>query len=315
MTNASGRSSTSERRMGIVVIVNPVKVPDIDAFRALVDAGVRKIDPAGTAVEVRWAETTKADPGTSQARSAVEDGATLVIAVGGDGTVTACAAALAGTRVALGIIPTGTGNLLARNLQIPLHADLALDVALDGIDRRIDVLQSGDETYAVMAGIGLDAALIRDTDDGLKERIGWLTYIGGARRAILGTPRQNYSISFDNGTSIFKQRAVGVVVANVGGLTGGITLLTAARPDDGRFDVLILSPRRGFGHWASLLARVIARRLDDDARVHITQAQQVTITTDALAPTQFDGEHRGDTRELSVTVRPGALVVRCPAKA
>lgn len=314
MTDTPGRSSTPDGRVRIVVIVNSVKVPDLDALRALVDDGVRKLDPDGTAVEVRWTETTEADPGTGQARSAVDAGATLVLAVGGDGTVTACVGALAGTRVALGIVPTGTGNLLARNLDIPLQTDLAVEVALGGVDRRIDVLQSGDETSAVMAGIGLDAALIRDTDDGLKDRVGWLTYLGGARRAIVGTPRQKYSISFDNGASVIEQRAVGVVVANVGGLTGGITLLTDARPDDGRFDVLILSPHKRFGHWVSILAHVVARRLHDHARVRITQAKQVTITTDEPAPTQFDGEHRGDQRELSVAVRPGALVVRCPAK-
>lgn len=313
MTDASDHSETSDERVGIVVIVNPVKVPDADALRAHVEAKVRELDPDGGSVDVTWVETTPSDPGSSQARAAVDAGATLVIAVGGDGTVTACAGVLAGTRVALGIVPAGTGNLLARNLGIPLQLERAIDVALGGIDRRIDVLQSGDETYAVMAGMGLDAAMIRDTDDGLKERIGWLTYLGGARRAITGTPRQRYTISFDNGASVIEQRAVGVVVANVGGLTGGLTLLTDARPDDGRFDVLILSPHRRFGHWASLLAHVVLRRLHDDARVVITQATQVTITTHEAAPTQFDGEHRGDRRELSVAVRPGALIVRCPA--
>jgi diacylglycerol kinase (ATP) len=297
------------------VIFNPVKVPDVDALRELVDARVRELDPDGHTVDVSWVETTVADPGSGQARAAAEAGSTLVIAVGGDGTVTACAGALAGTEVALGIVPAGTGNLLARNLGIPLQFDGAIDVAIGGVDRRIDVLQSDDETYVVMAGMGLDAAMIRDTDDGLKERIGWLTYLGGAGRAIRGTPRQKYTVTLDNGASVIQQRGVGVVVANVGGLTGGLTLLTDARPDDGRFDVLILSPRKRFGHWASMLAHVVLRRLHDDARVQITQAKQVTITVDEAAPVEFDGEHRGDRRELSVTVRPGALIVRCPATA
>ena len=315
MTDTSGRSATAGERVRIVVIVNPVKVPDVDALRALVEARVRDLDPDSGVIEVTWAETTEADPGTRQARAAVDAGATLVIAAGGDGTVTACASALAWARVTLGIVPVGTGNLLARNLELPLQVERAVDVALGGIDRRIDVLESGDETHVVMAGMGLDAALIRDTDDGLKQRIGWLTYIGGARRAMLGTPRQKYTITFDNGASVIEQRAVGVVVANVGGLTGGLTLLTDARPDDGRFDVLILSPHRKVAHWASVLAHVVVRRLHDDARVRITQAEQVTIGTDVAAPTQFDGEHRGDRRELSVTARPAALLVRCPATA
>jgi diacylglycerol kinase (ATP) len=305
------RSATPDRRAGIVVIVNPVKVPDVTALRARVEDRVRDVDPDGNLVDVTWTETTEDDPGTGQARAAVEADATLVIAVGGDGTVTACAAALADTGVALGIVPAGTGNLLARNLALPLQIERAVDVAIGGVDRHIDVLQSGDETYVVAAGLGLDAALIRDTDENLKARIGWLTYIGGARRAILGTPRQKYTVTFDGGASVIEQRAVGVVVANVGGLTGGLTLLTDARPDDGRFDVLILSPHRRFGHWASLLVRVALRRLHDDARVHITQATEVMITTNEPAPVQFDGEHRGERRELSVKVRPGALVVRC----
>lgn len=315
MTDLSANPVTEVDHSFVVMIVNPVKVPDFEAFRATVEAGVREIDPAGLSVEVRWAETTPTDPGTGQVQAALDAGATMVVAVGGDGTVAACASALAGTDVALGIIPLGTGNLLARNLGIPLQAERAVEVVLGGVDQRIDVLQSGEETYAVMAGIGLDAALIRDTDDELKARIGWLTYLGGARRAILGTPRQKYRVSIDNGASVIEQKAVGVIVANVGGLTGGITLLTQARPDDGRFDVLILSPHKRLGHWVSMLAHVATRRLHDNARVRITQAEQVTITTDEPAPIQFDGEHRGDRRELSVVVRPGALVVRCPKKA
>lgn len=315
MTTTSESPVTTVHHSCIVMIVNPAKVSDLDGFRARVVAAVHDLDPDGNSVELRWTETTPAHTGTDQAREAVEAGASMVVAVGGDGTVAACARALAGTDVTLGIIPLGTGNLLARNLEIPLQLDRAIAVMLGGDDRPIDVLQSGDETYTVMAGIGLDAALIRDTDDTLKARIGWLTYLGGARRAILGTPRQTYRITFDNGASVIKQKAVGVIVANVGGLTGGITLLTDARPDDGRFDVLILSPHKRFGHWISMLAHVATRRLHDNARVRITQAEQVTITTDTPAPTQFDGEHRGDRRELSVAVRPGALVVRCPANA
>src|SRR5207249_439378 len=127
---------------------------------------------AATGLEVLWLETTRQDPGRGLARKAVADGADLVMVAGGDGTVMACVTALAGTDVPLAVLPGGTGNLLANNFEIPRELDGALEVALRGDRRRLDVGAVGDDRFVIMCGIGFDAAMLRDADSELKARIG-----------------------------------------------------------------------------------------------------------------------------------------------
>src|SRR5690606_34246184 len=137
--------------------------------------------------------TTVEDPGRGQAEQAVREGAQVVCSLGGDGTVRAVASGLVGTQTALGILPAGTGNLLARNLDLPVDSfDTAVRVALTGRNRRIDVgeLLVGDTDaqgepvgervshyFLILAGIGLDAAIVGDTSEDLKKRVGWPAYM------------------------------------------------------------------------------------------------------------------------------------------
>src|ERR1700744_2037965 len=116
------------------VVVNPTKLDDDEAFRKSVRQAMD--DPGGH--EPLWLETTREDPGRGQAESAVSAGVDLVLACGGDGTVTACAEGITGTGGPLAIIPMGTGNLLARNLGLPMGTDDALAVALGGVQAPID---------------------------------------------------------------------------------------------------------------------------------------------------------------------------------
>src|ERR1700691_4672925 len=122
--------------------------------------------------EPLWLETTPDDTGERLARMAVASGVDLVISSGGDGTVTACAAGVAGSGIPLGVLPSGTGNLLARNLGLPLQADAALAVALTGAERRLDVGVANGRTFVVMAGIGFDAAMLASVSEKLKMRAG-----------------------------------------------------------------------------------------------------------------------------------------------
>ena len=124
--------------------------------------------------EIELLETRSADAGDGATRQAVAAGAQLVFAVGGDGTVRACAQALADSKVPLAIVPRGTANLVATALGIPSSLGAALDVGFGQHERRIDLAIADGTTYAAMAGIGLDAAVVGATAAGLKGTAGWL---------------------------------------------------------------------------------------------------------------------------------------------
>ena len=220
-------------------MLNPAKIDDLAALKAAITERCGDEQPA-------WYETTEDDTGAGQAAAAVAAGARLVLVCGGDGTVAACAGALAGTGVAMAVVPVGTGNLLARNLGIPLELAEALEVAFGTAERVIDVLEAAEQRFVVMAGLGFDAALIRDTDDDLKERLGWLAYVGGLARALRRSPHARFTITIDDGLPVSTE-AIGVLVGNVGQLEAGITLMPDASPDDGQLDVLVLAPRTAEG--------------------------------------------------------------------
>ena len=138
------------------VVVNPTKLDDYEAFRKSVG---RAMDDHGWG-EPAWRETTPEDPGRGQAEAAVSAGVDLVIACGGDGTVTACAEGVAGTGVPLAVIPLGTGNLLARNVGVPMGLEEALEVALGGVQQSVDAGRVNGTLFVVMAGLGLDARML-----------------------------------------------------------------------------------------------------------------------------------------------------------
>src|SRR5690606_12427062 len=194
-----------------------------------------------------WLETTVDDPGYAMTRKALAENADLVIAAGGDGTVRAVSSELAGTGVPLGVVPVGTGNLLARNLGIPLVTATAIRVALGGGGVRIDVVRVfGDglptERFVVMAGLGLDAAVVGEATANLKARLGWPAYLVSLARN-LSFPAVRVDISVD-GRRPVRHLARMVVVGNVGTLHAGLPLLPDAKPDDGRLDVVVVAPRR-----------------------------------------------------------------------
>jgi YegS/Rv2252/BmrU family lipid kinase len=253
--------------------------------------------------------TEKAEAGVSAACGAALDGADLVVAVGGDGTVRGCAEGLAGTGVPLGIVAHGTANLLARTLRLPGHPKAALAAALGagGTDRVIDLAVADSEPFTAMAGMGLDAAVVAGTK--LKHQFGWFAYaMSGAMH--LALPPARVSISLD-GAQPFEREARSVVVGNTGLLPGGFSLLPDARIDDGMLDVGILAPHGPFG-WSRLATRVLTNSAHEDRMLERFQARRIEISTSSLLPREVDGELVMAGQSLTVTIRPSALTVRMP---
>jgi len=307
---ASPAAGTPVRKSRLAVVLNPIKVPDAKALRRLVNMAAEE---AGWDTPM-WFETSVDDAGRQMTHAALTAGADVVVAAGGDGTVRVVASELARTGVALGILPVGTGNLLARNLSLPLQMDTALDVVLSGQDRAIDLVRMGgddldDDHFAVMGGLGLDAAIMQGAPDELKKRVGWPAYfIAGLRH--FRDPAVKVEITVDDGPTV-RYRASTVVIGNVGTLTGGIPLLPDAAPDDGRLDVVVVAPRR-FVTWIRLLVRVMARRRRTDDRLDRRTGRTVTVRAEHPTPRQMDGDACGVGTEIRATVEPGVLLVRVP---
>jgi diacylglycerol kinase family enzyme len=253
--------------------------------------------------------TTREDAGTGPATQAVQDCADLVVAVGGDGTVRACAQALAGTDVRLGIVPAGSANLVARALRLPRGPGAALAVAFLGADRRIDVMSADGMVCAAMAGIGVDAAVVAATPGWLKRRAGWPAYAAASARQLLDELVE-FTIRLDDGPPLHR-RARSVVVGNTGQLPGGFPILPAAVPDDGQLDVAILAPASLAG-WVSIGYRAIIGSIKDDVLLERLRARRVDVTATRALPRQIDGEVIAAGAGLSAAVRPGALLVKVP---
>jgi YegS/Rv2252/BmrU family lipid kinase len=287
------------------VVVNPVKLTDPDKFRQTVGAAMTEHGWD----EPMWLQTTPADTGEGQARAAAEAGVDVVLACGGDGTVTAVATGLAGTVTPLAVIPLGTGNLLARNLGLPVEEDEALTVALTGRRRRLDVGRANGNLFLTMAGLGLDAKMLEGASEAVKKRFGWGAYVAAAVRHLRDRPMR-VRLRTDSGRPV-RRRASGVIVGNVGALQGGVPLLPDAQPDDGLLDVVVLTAR-SWGSWLAVVLHVLLRRSQATDRVLRRTFAELRIDLDRPHPWELDGEVMGRTRQLVINISPGALTVLVP---
>ena len=298
------------------VVVNPTK--NVDSELQSVFAQLCR--ETGWA-EPLWLETTAEDPGAGQARQALAEGADAVIAAGGDGTVRAVASVLAGTDTALGLIPLGTGNLLARNLGIEVNDPvIAARQLLGGKERRIDavrtVVDEGDgQVFVVMAGLGFDAAVMAGTRDQLKDRVGWLAYVDAGLRNLPGRPiRARISV---DGQQVAVRRLRGVTAGNCGQLQGGFRMFPEAEPDDGVLDLMSVAPSGRLGWLAvlvSLLGRAKNRGANAGTAIEYFRGRTMEVSFAQPQEVQLDGDHLGQGTRLRMTVEPAALSVLVPGK-
>jgi diacylglycerol kinase (ATP) len=289
----------------VAIIFNPASgVQDAETRRATLQQLARD---AGLTCELG---ITDVDRGAAPlAEQAVADGMERLLVSGGDGSLTEAAHALAGSRTALAVLPGGTGNLLALNLGLPTDPDAAVRLALTGEARPMDVGRANGAAFLLMAGMGLDAHMVRDADRELKDRLGVLAYFIAAFRN-LGRGPVRYAITLDG--RLLYRRAKTVLVANMGKITGGLELVPGADPEDGLLDVVILRAQ-GFWDLTRLAGLALLGRHVDDPGVEIHKAREILIVTVLPQPVQIDGNELEPTTRLHVQVEPGALrVVRAP---
>jgi YegS/Rv2252/BmrU family lipid kinase len=256
-----------------------------------------------------WYEVSKSKKAGRCARQAVESGADLVFVWGGDGTVQRCVDALAGTGVAIAILPAGTANLLATNLNIPKDLAGAVEVGLRGDRRPLDSGTVNGEHFAVMAGAGSDAVMIRDTDRRLKDRLGRAAYVWTEARNLQSSLAK--SVVRVDGKRLFKGRVSCVLVGNVGRVIGGVTAFDGARPDDGRLEIGVVTARNTV-QWARTLARVALGKAERSKYVHVASGKDFTVTFDRRFPYELDGSVRPAVRKLRIKVRPASITVCVP---
>lgn len=291
----------------VAVVANPTKLDDVDAVRSALGRIA-----ADHGQQFVWLQTTVEDPGHGQTREAVRQGAQLVCALGGDGTVRAVAHALLGSDAALGLLPGGTGNLLALNLSVPTGSlEEAFTAALESGERSIDVgwIQLDDEpedVFLVMSGMGFDAETMDAVSEVTKARIGWLAYgVAGLQRLTA----KGLHVAISDGSQSWRQHARSVLVGNCGSVQGGVLLMPDARVDDDLLDLLVFAPRGLFG-WTAALFKIVTRNRRGHPSVRQRAARRFTVTSKRPALVQIDGDAVGSHRRMAFRVDPGVLRVR-----
>jgi diacylglycerol kinase family enzyme len=215
--------------------------------------------------------------------------------------------------VAIGILPAGTANLLANNLGLPLELRPAVENALHGEPRRIDVgLVNGQDHFAVMAGAGFDAMLIGDADEsGAKERWGRLGYVMAGARNMKISPAE--AIVTVDGDAWYKGPAASVIAGNVGSLLGGLCAFPHASPTDGRLDVGVATARTR-AEWARLFGAAVTHRIEASPFVEQTSGTSILVEFDRSLPWQADGGDQDRLDRFEFQCLPSAVAVCQPRR-
>jgi diacylglycerol kinase (ATP) len=255
-------------------------------------------------------ETSAEEKIAETVRARLQDGFDIVVAVGGDGTVSAVLDALVGSDASLGIVPTGTGNMIARELGIPLEIDDAVAlIAGTPRSRRIDAMRLGEQVFALGISAGVSAAVMGDTTSPNKKRFGRIAYLWSVVPKIFTLRPRRVVVTVDDVEHAC--RTIEVAIMNGGELTKSLPRVgPEIRIDDGYLDVIILSVNafRDYVHY--LLDIILGRPVDLPADVHRAE-RSVCIRSRVRLPIQADGDVIGTT-PIEVEFLRGAVAVLVP---
>lgn len=317
------------RRPHAAVVYNPRAV-SIDRLRAEANEQERRHGWAPT----RWFGTSPEDGGRSAAGRAISSIPRVIVVAGGDGTVRSVIEELEGSPIPLALVPVGTGNLLARDLGLPL-GDVAtcLAAAFSGQERAIDMgiaeLEGADKrrrrhVFVVMAGIGLDAEMAQSTSAAAKRRLGWLAYVTPIARSIIANRLFHADYRVDRGPRR-STRAHTIIVGNCGTLAGRFLLIPDAVIDDGLLDVVMMRPASRFG-WAKIAAQLTMQKMVQGSprgrrvfggmwrtqALAYVQGREFDVRFDTPHAVELDGDHFGHVLRARVSVGLAAVMLRVP---
>lgn len=309
----------------IAVIFHPSKISLEKITAAFAKAGFPKLN---------FYPTDAATGGLAITKKAIESGANHIIVAGGDGTVRACVQAVfeEDAPVTLGLVPIGTGNILARNLKLPItHLDRCIRRAVIGDAYEIDlgvakaINLQGDLTklyFTGIAGIGMDARIMQRTQPELKKRVGWIAYIEGGFRS-LPLKFEKFEVMVDDLTPK-SLKSYSILIGNAGWLPGQISMMPDARLDDGKLDVAAIGPRR-IWNWVDFFARVtwqnkvvrplaLGRKwMDQTANLKTIEnlgGSRIRVKPHHPSPLQLDGDVIGEVLEVDFSLQHRALRIR-----
>jgi diacylglycerol kinase (ATP) len=256
-----------------------------------------------------WFEISSSKKARKLARKAVEDGADLVIAWGGDGTVQRCIDVLAGTGVTLAVIPAGTANLFATNVGIPIDLESAVAVAADGLVSHVDVGEANGEHFGVMAGVGFDVAMLDAADRSAKKRFGKAAYVWTGMQAARSDPI-HMQIAVD-GQDWFVGDATCLLIGNVPNVIGGLQVFPSASPVSGTLEVGVVTAD-GLVDWGRVLTSVVRKQPEKSTFVRLRHGQTIELKMKGKHGYELDGGTREPVKRLEVRVKPQALRVMVP---
>jgi YegS/Rv2252/BmrU family lipid kinase len=307
--NAIAAQATERKGARVFVVLNPMGGScDPQAIR---DALERHFGAAGASLDIY--ETTGAEDEDipALARAAHERGCDMVVAAGGDGTISSVAAGLAGSETPLGIIPAGTANVFAREIGVPVELDAAaMLLAGEHVTVPVDALVVNGQAYVLAVSVGIESLMIRDTPREAKRRFGRAAYLWTAVSRAVGFQQPRFTLIVDG--KRLRPRALQVLIAN-GGTLGVKPLRWGPEisPSDGRANVIIVSTRTPLDYlkigWDVLRGR---QRRNPGLR-YLKASESVSVAVDSPLPIQADGEIIGET-PLQVKISPAALRVVVP---
>ena len=292
----------------ILLIANPAS----RRGARLIGRAVEAVKRAGAAIEVETTERSGHAAEIAAARGGQFD---IVLTLGGDGTAMEVAGALAWTDTPIGVLPGGTGNLLARALGVPMRIEKAVPALLEGTRRRIDLGVVQGRRFAVAAGVGIDAAMVEETPSWMKRRLGVLAYTLIASKAALRAVlrRQFFLARIEVDGEVFERRAAAVLFANFGAiLEDRIAFGPGIAVDDGVLDCCVFSPSN-LRDAMRIMWRVTRRDFRPDRSILYRKGTRFRIETDPVLTLQADGELLGPT-PADIGVEPLAVLLLVPRR-